>query len=161
MMVVTEVVKASDREHTGYQGLALLSEMARTPRQPGQTLPEGGIEPFDVSGVDDPAARGLFQQPGDHAFTPLHDAALDAQLPGGALLDDLHDSDVGPGDQAGTAAFFSLKGGPKGAPEGLDIAGQPVHRQQQVAAQRNLADLVGQFLDQIQVALGTNGPAQP
>ena len=78
-----------------------------------------------------------------------------------ALFDNLDNGDVRPGDQAGTTPLFSLKGGPKGAPEGFDIAGQPVHRQQQLAAQRNLANLVGQFLDQIQVALGTNGPAQP
>ena len=51
-MIIAEVIHTSDDEHTRQQGLALLSEMASTTSQPGQALPEGSIEPFNVGSID-------------------------------------------------------------------------------------------------------------
>jgi hypothetical protein len=51
-MVVTEVVQAANDEHPSHQGFGLLSQMTSATGQPGQALPESGIEPFDVGGVD-------------------------------------------------------------------------------------------------------------
>ncbi len=46
-------VSTQDR-HAGLQGFRLTSQMATAVGQPGQALPEGGVEPFDESGVDLP-----------------------------------------------------------------------------------------------------------
>ncbi len=61
MMVIAEVIHASDDKHASHEGLGLLSKMASTASQPGQALPEGSIEPFDIGRVDHATILGGVQ----------------------------------------------------------------------------------------------------
>ena len=54
-MVVTEIVEGTHDIYGGSQGLALLSQGACASSEPGEALAEGGVEPFNEGGVDDPA----------------------------------------------------------------------------------------------------------
>ena len=52
-MVVTEIVEAAHDVHTSGNGFCLLRQTARPTGQPGQTLPEGSVESFNIGGIDD------------------------------------------------------------------------------------------------------------
>ena len=52
VMIIAEVILTAGDEHASHQGLGLLGKMAGAASQAGETLPEGGIETFDISRVD-------------------------------------------------------------------------------------------------------------
>ena len=70
-MKVTEVVDAAEHIHAVLQGLAMAGEVAGPPKETGQALAEGGLEPFNIGRVDHPATLGGFQQAIDHCLFAL------------------------------------------------------------------------------------------
>jgi hypothetical protein len=58
VMMVAKVVQATNHEHASQQSLLPLGKVAGGTGQASQTLPEGSIEAFDVSGIDHTTALG-------------------------------------------------------------------------------------------------------
>ncbi len=110
VMIIAEVVQATDHEHACQQGFPLLGKVAGATRQPSQTLPEGGIEAFDVGGVDYPTALGNLQQTLNHRSTTLDDPAVNAQSACLASLDYLNNRNVGQAIKRGRPRRLSRNG---------------------------------------------------
>jgi hypothetical protein len=162
-MVVTKVVNAAQDPHASAQGIILLRQGARATCQRSQPLAKGGIEPFNKGGIDHPAGLGAAQQLFDQGSRALHNAPLNLQVLLAPLLDHLHNLDVGPCHQPGSASFASpaRQWRAKGVLEGSHITGQAIDRQQQGTTQGHLADLIGNRLDQLHIPPGANRPTQP
>lgn len=107
-MVVAEVIQTADNEHASHQGLGLLGKIASTASQPRQALSESSIEPFDVSRIDHAAILSSIQQSLDHLFATLGNSPFNSKNLFLALLDDLDNGNVGPGDQARFYSFSTL-----------------------------------------------------
>ncbi len=73
-MMVTEVIDAADQAHAGLQRVGLARQRAGAATQTGQTLAEGGIEPFNESGVELAAALGGLEAGGHRLRITVHDA---------------------------------------------------------------------------------------
>ena len=97
-MKVAQVVEATNDKHAGGQRLGLLGQRACAPGQPGKAETERGVEPLDVSGVDEArhTLRGL-PEALNLLWAPLYDASLNVQRRGRPLLHHLDDGNIGPG----------------------------------------------------------------
>jgi hypothetical protein len=94
-------------------------------------LAKGGVEPFNVSGVDDAqGSLGCLTQAVYELGTALHDASLNLKGSGGAPFEDLNDGDIGPSDKL-AATLLPPTGdfAAKSALKRLDIARQAIHGQ--------------------------------
>jgi hypothetical protein len=163
MVRMTEIVQAANHIHASLQGLNFASRGASSPGKAIQTLAKGSIEALDESGIDATCALRLLDDGLDNHFTALHDASRDVQLPIHSLLDDLHNGDIGPGNQL-RATHFTLAAwqrSPKCFAKGCHVARQTIDGQQQWTAERHIPDLVRQNLDQIQVAVRADRTTQP
>ena len=100
VMKIAEIVATTNDVHAGHERLGLLGQGAGAPGQPGKAGAKGGVEPLDVSGVDDTdyLLRDL-QQARYLLGTTLDNTPLNGQTRRCALFDHLHNGDVGPGDQ--------------------------------------------------------------
>ena len=102
-----KVVDCADQIHPVFQRAALAGQRPPAARQRGQALAEGGVEPFNVGGVEHAgtalrAAAQLF----DLRRRAGQNAALDADHPPlHVVLDDLGDMEVSPGAQVGPTRF--------------------------------------------------------
>ncbi len=98
-----KVVDCADQVHPVLQRAALAGQRPPAARQRGQALAEGGVEPFNVGGVEHAgtalrAAAQLF----DLRRCAGQNAALDAgHTPLHIVLDDLSDIEAFPGAQGG------------------------------------------------------------
>ena len=116
VMSLAQVVETTDDKEAGGQRFWLLSQGPGAPGQPGQAQTKGGIEPFNVSGIDDTECfLGRLAQAVDLTRTPLNKAALNLQASWPTSLDDLNDGDIGPGIEPRTtrlpkARHFGAKG---------------------------------------------------
>ena len=163
MMWVTEIVQAANDLHAGFEGLDFTGQGASSPGKAIEALAKGRIETLNESSIDHASALRLLDERLDHRFTALHNAPRDVQLSIHSLLDDLHNGDIGPGNQLWASQFplTPWPSGSKGLPKGGYVACQTIHRQQQGATERQIPDLVGQNLDQIQIPVWTDRPTQP
>ena len=127
----------------------MTSQSPGAPGQGGQPLPKGGIEPLNEGRVNPALTLRGFDEPPNHLATTLHNPALDGQLTGGSLFDDLDNGYLRPGSPL-APAWLAKAGyfGPKRSLKGFDIAGQAIHRQQQGPTQGHPSNLSGQSLDQ-------------
>src|SRR3990172_8414502 len=105
MMWMTEIIQAANHVHASFQRLGFASQGASSPGKAIETLTECGIEAFDESGVDHASALRLLDEGLNHRFTALHNAPRNVPLPIHTLFDNLHNSDVGPGNQLRTPQF--------------------------------------------------------
>jgi hypothetical protein len=162
LMIGTKVVDTAQDIHTNPQGFRLTSQGASAADQGAEPLAEGGIEPFDVSGVNPTGALSSLDQAGNHLSTALDDAPLNAQLTGNPLFDDLNDGNLRPRSQTGTARLtLARQFRPKGALKSPDVAAQAIHSQQQGPTQSHRSDLVCQVLNKGFVSVGANRSPQP
>ena len=161
MMRMTEIVEAANHKHTGFQGLDFAGQGMRSPNKALETLAKSGIEMFDESSIDPACALRFLNEGLDHRIAALHNASRDVQLSIQALLDDLHNGDIGLGNQLRSPQFClpTWQGSPKCLAKGCHVARQTVYRQQQRAAERQIPDLVRQNLDQI--PMRTDRSTQP
>src|SRR3989304_4841275 len=102
MMRMTEIVQAANDIHADFQGLDFASQGASAPDKAIETLPKGGVETFDESGIDHASALRVLDEGLDHRFTAMHNAPRNVQLPIQTLFDHLHNGDIGPGNQRRT-----------------------------------------------------------
>ncbi len=131
-MVSTEIVNTTNDIHPGVQGLRLASQRAGAASQHSEALVEGGIEPFDESGIDPASTLRMLDQLSDLVGTALHNATADGKVTRGAVFDHLDNRQFRP------SALFAATGltparyfAAKGALQGLDIARQTIDRHQQ------------------------------
>lgn len=103
MMRIAEVVKAAHRVHAGCQGFGVSHQGAGSAGQTVETLAEGGVEPLDEGCIDASLALRLTDEAFDHPLAPLDNAPRDVELASDPLLDHLHDGDIRPTHQLGTA----------------------------------------------------------
>ena len=77
LVEITEIVDAAEDVHAVLQSGTLASQMTGTAEQASETLAEGGIEPFDVGGINDTASLCGLEELFDHRFGSLDNDALD------------------------------------------------------------------------------------
>ncbi|MEO0249352.1 MAG: hypothetical protein ABIN58_07350 [candidate division WOR-3 bacterium] len=80
-MIGTEIVNGADQIHPGRYCGDLPGQSATPSDQAGQALPEGGVQPFDVGGIDPATALGLRDHHLGRRFAPLHQASGHAHHP--------------------------------------------------------------------------------
>ena len=105
LMRRAKVVDCADQIHPVFQRAALAGERPPAARQRGQALAEGGVEPFNVGGVEHAGtALRAVAQLFDLRRRASQNAALDADhTPLHVVLADLGDMEVFPGAQVGPA----------------------------------------------------------
>jgi hypothetical protein len=161
-MIGTKVVDTTQDIHASLQGLRLLNQRSGSPSQSSQSLPKGGIEPLNESGVNTALALTGLDQSFNQVSTALNNPSLNGQAASGSLFDHLDDGDVRPRTQvAATRLTQPRHFSAKSALKSFDIAGQAIHSQQQWPTQGDDANLVSQRLDQAFVTVGADDPAQP
>lgn len=160
---VAEVVKAANQIHACDQSLRLLRQIAGTTCQGADPLAKGGVETFNERGIDHAFALCRLEEAFHPVFRTLHNPSVDMEDAFYALFDNLHNRDVLPSHHPASSRFAlaTRELAPKRVPKGADITGQPVHRQQKWTTQGHLLHLVCQRLNQIQIAFGTDYPADP
>ena len=139
------------------------SGRARPGRWAAQAFAEGGIESFNVGGVDHPrAALRAAAERFDLRGSTGHNATLHPDhTPSDRVLDHLRNSKGVPDPQAGAAGLASGKRIPKGFADGAGVGAKPVGTDQQRTSGRTTADAAQQAADQSQVPLFTDLPGQP
>jgi hypothetical protein len=111
----TEVVDGASPEQLGCEALGGACGTARATHQGWHAGTAGGVEAFDVGGVDEPKADLC----GGNEFigalsTAVSDATLDAsEVIATVLLDDLNDVQVGPEDVPGASRLTRAQLGVK------------------------------------------------
>ena len=95
-MVSAEVVQTPNDIHASQQGLGLAGQGAGPPGQNVEPLAEGGIEPFNESGIDAPVTLRDLDQVPNLVSTTLHNPAADLQFARARPFDHLHDRQFGP-----------------------------------------------------------------
>ena len=98
-MSIAEVVEATDDEYACFKGGYLTHQSASSASQTIETLAEGGVEPFNESGVDHTLSLGLADQALHHLLVALNNASYHVEFTIHSLFDDLDNGDVGPGNQ--------------------------------------------------------------
>jgi hypothetical protein len=127
----TEVVDRTDQIQSRLQRLRCAQQRPAAASQARQALSEGGIQPFDASGVNGVCALRPVQQVRDEVGTPLNDTTFDRQAFSRSSLDDLNDSDVRPGEQVRSASSSGGQRRTKAFPDGGHVVGQAIHRPHQ------------------------------
>jgi len=150
MMKVVQVIQATDNEHTGLEQRAVVSKVAGASGEPRNALPKGGVEPFNVSRIDDTTALTVGKQAVNDLLGPLIKPSADVEGIVRPLLDDLNNVNVGPFNQprAALLARFSSCFRTEGPFEGPWITGQAINRNQNWTTQRTVAHLIRHSLNQ-------------
>jgi hypothetical protein len=161
-MVSTKVVKTTNDIHACQQSVRLPSQGSGAAGQDVKPLAEGGIEPFNESGIDPAVTLGALDQLSNLLGTTLNNAAGDFELAWGTAFDHLDNSQFRPGPPlAATLLTVTRQFAAKGPLKSFDIAGQTIHGDQQGSTQSHSPHLSHQRLDQHLIAAGTNHPPQP
>lgn len=126
-------------------------------------LAKGGIEALDEGGIDPACALRFLNEGLDHRFVALHNAAMDVQLSLHTLLDDLHNQWQCWARKSVVDVLSPHSSGAMHSEKPCDrlLHNWPDHLRPAAAAKRHLADLVGQYLDQIQIAVRTDCSTEP
>lgn len=161
-MIGAKVVETANDIHAGLQGFRLLGQGTSAPGQGGQTLAEGGIEPFDIGGVNATQTLAGLDQLLYHLPAALHNPPLNSQLSGCSLFDHLNNRYLRPGPQLTPAELTQPRHfRPKGPLKSFNIAGQAINGQQQRSTQGDGPNLVSHRLDQALISVGTDRSTQP
>ena len=136
VMIGTEIVETAQNEHPGLEGFRLTSQGPRATSQRSQPLTKGGIEAFDIGGVDAALSLRALDERLDQLSRPLDNAPSDGSTTWATLFDYLNDADVRPPVQP-TSPSFALPWHLETKPllEGSDITGQPINGQKQGTTQ--------------------------
>jgi hypothetical protein len=132
LMRRAEVVDAANQVHALLKKIRSASQGSAAPRQTGQALAKGGIEPFDVGSVETTITLAALEHPPNHGFTALDNAALDLQDTPDAPLDDLSDGDFRPSHQLRSPYLAGIERRTKSPSKGFEVAGKAINRQKQL-----------------------------
>ena len=149
-----EVVDRSQKVEARFEGCPGASQMPRSPREHGEPLSEGRVQPFDVAGRDHPAAD-LTPEPDE----PIPRAARQMNEPSGLYVSDKNKL------QAGQKARSSWAAGPEckaeSLLEGLLVATKAVDHNQKRPGQRRAANHLGQRASRLLAALRRDQAPEP
>ena len=161
-MQPAEVIRTANQPHRSAQARFGVGHGSPPTHQGRQRRAQGGGQPLDVRGLDPGAAAGGGQHRRDGGFGPPHDPVFEARhTPLHIPLDHLAQEQPGLLHQAGPSAAAGADRMPEHPREGCDIAGQPIHTDQDGQATAIGPNQLDQRGEQDQVAMGADGAAQP
>ena len=92
----TEVIDAAKQKQGGIDRLRGARQSTGATGKTTESLPESGIESFNVGGVDDTALLGAGEQVRKQSLRALHDPSFNGQRSPLPLLDHLRDEQLRP-----------------------------------------------------------------
>lgn len=101
MMWRAEVIDTAQEKDGRMNSLGGARQSARATGKTVNALTKGGIEAFNVGGVDDAALLGERQQACEQSLCPLHDAPFNREGSSLTMLDDLVMSRCGQASKRG------------------------------------------------------------
>src|SRR5882724_407940 len=162
LMRGAEVVDGAHQIHTMLQGHCPARQRSTPPCQSREPLAKGGIEPFDVGGVDDPVALRATPERLDARGRSRNDAPLhgdDASLL--VAFHDLCDQDMPPRSQPGTPLGSRPRRVSKRLANRPAIGTQPIGTEQEWTMPRAPTYLRDETTNERQVAVGAHGASEP